>query len=133
MLFGEEAGPPHAPTTLEASRATDKPHGTYCNLLNNTVLARRARSWPLCPRGKVASYTISGIRCVARYWVSLYNNRVSDPSPNCRRKHVRAECIFGRNEEHDKSLCRTSPHLTATRQKCRRSPEFPGRTRAAAP
>src|SRR5580700_2784093 len=63
ILFAEEAGPPHLayytmPTTLVVSRPTDKSPGIYCNLLNNIVLARRARTWP--PRGSrtVASYSI---------------------------------------------------------------------------
>jgi len=45
-------------TTLEASRPADKPNGIYCNLLNNRVLARRARTLRLCPGSTVASYQI---------------------------------------------------------------------------
>jgi hypothetical protein len=85
------------PTTLEASRATDKSHGTYCNLLNNTVLARRTRTWPLRTGDTVASDTISGLPCVAWYCVWLYNNRAMYLSFYRCRGHARVERTFGKN------------------------------------
>jgi hypothetical protein len=64
---------PMLPTTVETSRARDKRRKWHCDPINNGVLARRARTLPPRNARIVASYTLSGIRCVARYCCALYN------------------------------------------------------------